>query len=123
MLLVLSSLGEEEETLAGLSGVCSICMPNFLRLLVTKVCCEVLMLKGDIAKPEILLREDETPNDLRLGLDCGYRSENVYLLETRPLVVQDAFIDGLRRNGDLPIPKFLLLGHRGDVGCGRSSCH
>lgn len=61
MFLVLSSLGEKHKTLACLGGMRSIRMANVLRFLVAKVCSKMLVLEGSVTEPEVLLREDETP--------------------------------------------------------------
>jgi hypothetical protein len=59
--LILRSLSEEEKTLSGLGGMCSICMTDVLRLLIAQVCREMLVFKGRVAEPEILFREDKAP--------------------------------------------------------------
>ena len=61
MILVFSTLGKEEQTLPCLLCVCRVGVSNFLGLLVTQICGEVLVCQGGIAEPEILLGEDEAP--------------------------------------------------------------
>ena len=61
MILILSALSVEEETLSCLGGMCGIGMRDVLGLLIAEVSGKVSMFEGCIAKPEVLLREDKTP--------------------------------------------------------------
>ncbi len=61
VVLVLSPLSREEETLPSLLGVSSIWVGNIFSFLVADVCAKVLGLQGRVAEPEVFLGEDETP--------------------------------------------------------------
>lgn len=58
--LVLSALGEEEQTLAGLAGPSSSGVSN-AQLLVLEVLVELLDLDSIIGEPEVALGETEAP--------------------------------------------------------------
>ena len=60
MVFVFGTLCIKQETLAGLSRVSGIPMGNVFRFFIANVGREVLVLKGAVAEPEILLCRDQT---------------------------------------------------------------
>lgn len=59
VILVFSTLCEEEQALPCLLCVCRVRMSDVLGLLIAQVCGEMLVFQGDIAEPEVFLREDQ----------------------------------------------------------------
>ena len=66
MTLVLGTLSIVQETLASLGSMSSIAVSNIC-FLAAEITRKMLLLKWLVAEPEILLREDETPEEIEFS--------------------------------------------------------
>ena len=67
MILILHTLGEKQESLAGLGGMSSVSVSHVFVFLSPQVAGQMALLQGILAEPKVFFAEDETPDLARVS--------------------------------------------------------